>query len=312
MSAFVNIPASDYPPDAFDRFDPNRADIDLGNARALMWFSQLAYETAASATLQNAKDIWKFKSLRPLIDNKVSVTGSFDTRGVVAEHGDATIVTFAGTDPFVWQNLFTDFTFGKTPRGTHEGFQSALDHIWDQLFAVIKDSKRPLVFTGHSLGGALAVLAAERAFDESAKPGGDATLKPALVYVYGMPRTGSPEWAAAYNQKLGDKTFRFVHGSDIVSRVPRLNFHHVGRVLDCGMAEKFSLVPPAAPLSALGSNDPTLGSGVISAAMKQVLIFAAGHLFAAAGPGVLGFTFRFLPPPIRDHLQDQYYNALAP
>jgi triacylglycerol lipase len=313
MSAFVSIPAGNYPRDAFDAFNPALVDIDLGNARALMWFSQLAYETAVQPTLDHVKTLWTLRTLTPLVDTKAPPSGSFDTRLIVAEHDKGTIVAFAGTDPVVWQNLFTDFNIVKTPgRGTHAGFQGAFDNISQRLFDVIKTSKRPLIFAGHSLGAALAVLAAERAFDESQKPGGDAGLAPAMVYVYGMPRVGNLAWAQAYDAKLGAKTFRFVHASDIVARVPRLGFHHVGRVLDCGAAPKFALAPPAKSLSALGADDPSLTSGIIVSMTAWMARFGAGQLFGPEGPGSLGWTFRFLPPPIRDHLQDQYYGALEP
>jgi hypothetical protein len=309
MSAFVNIPKESYPRDAFDAFNPGLGDVDLGNARALMWFSQLAYETAAKPTLDHVKALWNLSKLTPLVDTQVSPSGSFDTRLIVAERAGCTIVAFAGTDPFVWQNLFTDGAFLKTARGTHEGFQGALDHVWDRFFPLIRNSPRPLVFTGHSLGAALTVLAAERAFDESGKPGGDATLAPVLVYVYGMPRTGNGAWAGAYDQKLGAKTFRFVHASDIVSRVPNLGFQHVGRMLNCATGKKFTVPPP--PL-ALGANAPSLASGVKAAVAAWIVQVGGGNLFAAVGPGILGWAFRFLPLPIRDHLQDQYWESLTP
>ena len=309
MSAFVNLPKETYPRNAFDPFNPGLGDVDLGNARALMWFSQLAYETAAKPTLDFVEGLWNLTNLTPIVDTHVSRTGSFDTRLIVAERAACTIVAFAGTDPFVWQNLFTDGAFLKTPRGTHEGFQGAFDGVWDQLFPLIQNRSGPMVFTGHSLGAALAVLAAERAFDESVRPGGDATLAPALIYVYGMPRTGNVTWASAYDRKLGTKTFRFVHASDIVARVRKLGFQHVGRMLNCETGKKFTVPPP--PL-ALGSNEPSLTSGAVAAVAAWIVQVGGGNLFAAVGPGRLGWTFRFLPLPIRDHLQDQYWEALTP
>jgi triacylglycerol lipase len=45
MSILVELPLELYKPDAFAAFRPG-ADFHLGTARALMWMSQLAYETA--------------------------------------------------------------------------------------------------------------------------------------------------------------------------------------------------------------------------------------------------------------------------
>jgi hypothetical protein len=38
----------------------------------------------------------------------------------------------------------------------------------------------------------------------------------------------------------------------------------------------------------------------------------SGHVLGPVGPGTFGAMFPFLPPPIRDHLQDSYWTALAP
>jgi hypothetical protein len=37
----------------------------------------------------------------------------------------------------------------------------------------------------------------------------------------------------------------------------------------------------------------------------------SGHILSPSGPGTFGPLFKYLPQPIRDHLQDSYYNALA-
>ena len=44
MSELVELHRSQYPDDALNRFTPN-AQFDFENARAMMWLSQLAYET---------------------------------------------------------------------------------------------------------------------------------------------------------------------------------------------------------------------------------------------------------------------------
>ena len=51
MSIFVELPVGDYKPDAFDKFLPARGTFDLDGARAMMWMSQLAYETDTQATI---------------------------------------------------------------------------------------------------------------------------------------------------------------------------------------------------------------------------------------------------------------------
>src|SRR5262245_57879144 len=92
-----------------------------------------------------------------------------------------------------------------------------------------------VVFTGHSLGGALAVIAAERAMRAN-------IAQATCVYTFGSPRTGGSAFFDRYTQRLGDVTFRLVHGTDIVATVPpALNnrFLHVGRLIQCPTDGRF-------------------------------------------------------------------------
>ena len=78
--------------------------------------------------------------------------------------------------------------------------------------------------TGHSLGGALASLAALDI--KKAHPTAHMT-----VYTYGQPRVGNPAFVYEYN-KLVDEHFSVVSGQDPVSRQPKGNYKRVGdRVL---------------------------------------------------------------------------------
>jgi hypothetical protein len=164
-------------------------------------------------------------------------------------------------------------------------------------------------FAPERLGAALAALAAKFA-DEL--PDGRA---PQAVYVYGMPRAGGERFRDAYNARLGPITYRFVHGEDIVARVPMsqlvggidLGYRHVGRALACASGGKFN----AAAMSATVTDDPQFAQGLVDTFVGGVAGVLAGHLFSPPGPGTFGPLFKFLPQPIRDHLQDQYYKALA-
>jgi hypothetical protein len=78
----------------------------------------------------------------------------------------------------------------------------------------LSTGEMPRVFvTGHSLGGALAVLAASVLLSEGRQ-------QIAAVYTYGQPRVGDPEFSAAFDAKLGALTFRYVNDLDIVPHVP--------------------------------------------------------------------------------------------
>jgi triacylglycerol lipase len=238
---------------------------------------------------------------------------SLDTRGIIGRKGNSTFIAFGGTDALVWENFWTDFDFKLLQNSDiHRGFQAAFEAVRPKIDVVI-DAAKPdvdagrgrLFLTGHSLGAALAALAAERALERG--------VEPAALYTFGMPRVGGATFAARYNGRpLAHRTYRLVHGLDIVARVPfpELGFRHIGRVLICNSGKKFGRSDQP---TAVGSNDPTLLTRFgISALGALQRVFSSGQVFQKPGPGPFGPLFRLLPQPIRDHLQDRYIAALTP
>lgn len=307
MSKFVELPPQDYDRNAFDAFASQHGHFDLGDARAMMWMAQLSYETGAPQTIVQIAPLWGFKPI-PHFRAQGQV---IDTRAIIGERDDCTVVAFAGTDPALARNLITDADCRLTASDTHEGFQDAFDAVWPLIESKIRAGRPPLFFTGHSFGAALAVLAAEKAHDIG--------IAPAAVYTFGMPRAGGRSFAARYDGKLGDRSFRLVRGGDIVACVPewiehlappaRVPFQHVGRMLKCDSGGKFDR---NRPLSAMSCDDSRFGAGVRENWTNRVSAALAGKLLAAAGPGVLGPLFALLPFAIRDHLPDRYLSALTP
>jgi hypothetical protein len=305
MSKFVQLPAEDYDENAFAAFAPLRGRFDLSDARAMMWMAQLSYETDARHTIDKVGPIWGFEPVSRLRAQAPRI----DTRAIIGKRFDCTVVAFAGTDPALSKNLITDISVRLTAQDTHEGFQNALDAIWPQIKEKIEGSALPIFFTGHSLGAALAVLAAEKAHDNGMMPAG--------VYTFGMPRAGGANFAVRYNDKLGDRTFRLVHGGDIVPCIPewfarllppgRIQFQHVGQMLRCDSGAKFDRLGALSPMTA---NDPAFRTGVRENWINRRNALLAGEFFAPAGPGRLGRFLMFLPFAIRDHLPDRYRSAL--
>ena len=93
----------------------------------------------------------------------------------------------------------------------HSGVQAALDLVWEQVAAELLRLTGPIFFTGHSLGAALATLAAARAFQDSRLP------RPAALYTFGSPRVGDAEFAT---NLAGLHHYRIVNDRDIVTHVP--------------------------------------------------------------------------------------------
>jgi len=305
MSSFVELPPAEYSATAFSNFVPGATNFTIGNALALMWSSQLAYETGKPQTIDAVGKTWRFTSISPFSKQKVDMVASFDTTGILGERADAIILAFAGTDPAVWETLATDFNIRLTKdTDTHIGFQAALDAARpeiDRAIAMSQQTGKCLYVAGHSLGAALAALAADIAASSGSPP--------KAVYTFGMPRVGGERFQGAYNAKLGPVTYRLVHGVDVVARVPmsELGYRHVGRVLQCESGKKFD---PTA-MSPLGSDVPEFSLGLAHTLVSGIESLLSGHSLSLPGPGTFGPLFKYLPPPIRDHLQDRYYNALA-
>lgn len=147
------------------------------------------------------------------------------TQAFGCSDGERFFVAFRGTEaqPVDW---ITDGRFGPIsgPLGgrVHSGFALALNEVWDDLAGTVPSGKT-VWFTGHSLGAALAMLAAARHVEAGGAVAG--------VYTFGQPRTGLADFAATYGARLGDVTFRFVNHIDLVTRVPLLvqGFRHAGR-----------------------------------------------------------------------------------
>ncbi|MDC7336312.1 lipase family protein [Streptomyces lydicus] len=139
------------------------------------------------------------------------------------------IVAFRGTEPAKMIDWLSDATTPPWPgpggKGyVHYGFGEALQSIWPQVRAAVdefRDNNQTVWFTGHSLGGALAMLAGARLHFE--EPHVTATG----VYTFGQPRTCDRLLSQAFNSAFSDRMYRFVNNNDIVPQLPPEPFHHV-------------------------------------------------------------------------------------
>jgi triacylglycerol lipase len=145
------------------------------------------------------------------------------TNGYLAWNAQAAIVSFRGTEPGEPGDVLDDLTFALAPwdrhgQHVHLGFKIALDRVWPVVAARLEAlAPRPVWFTGHSLGAALATLAADRS------PGA------AGVCTLGAPRIGDWHFAAAHSGRFGPRALRYVNDADIVTHLPPpLPYQHTG------------------------------------------------------------------------------------
>ncbi|QQR97287.1 MAG: lipase family protein [Sphingobacteriales bacterium] len=99
----------------------------------------------------------------------------------------------------------------------HKGFWNSYTSIEDTLVKTLylhQHESKKIFITGHSLGGALSVLAAANLYQHNIKPFG--------VYLFANPRVGTTYFADFYNT-LNIPTFRYVNENDLVPMLPPTN-----------------------------------------------------------------------------------------
>jgi hypothetical protein len=303
MSKLVELSLEEYDRNAFANFNEASVDFDPGVARAMMWMSQLAYETHVPGKVDQVTARLNLPPVSVLVEPVSNTPELTDTRGVIARLGRATIFAFAGTDPLHFLNWLNDFTLGNPASPVHAGFRQAAAAVWGDVKAAMMTAladNSPIFITGHSLGAAIAINIADFARDEL-------KLRNAQIYLYGCPRAGKDDFVTTYNNTFGLTTYRLVHGTDIVPTVPppQLGFLHVGRYLPCARNTKFN----AGSLTAdFRTNDPQANAGVLT---QTVNLFRGRSLNTRAD--LIGFLSSILAPPgIGDHLPDRYCAALTP
>jgi hypothetical protein len=102
----------------------------------------------------------------------------------------------------------------------HDGFEEALDAVWSSVSRALADLDCPVFYAGHSLGAALATIAASRRPTEA-------------VYTFGSPRVGNKAFAALLRSVA---LYRIVDDTDIVTTLPleEMGFTHVGELHQIG------------------------------------------------------------------------------
>jgi triacylglycerol lipase len=97
----------------------------------------------------------------------------------------------------------------------HGGFLETYDSIRNEIKEALSqiNHRAGIYVAGHSLGAALATLALPDIETEM-------KTKVTCVYTFGSPRVGDDTFVKSYNSKFGNRSFRIVNTSDIVTSIP--------------------------------------------------------------------------------------------
>lgn len=157
-----------------------------------------------------------------------------DTQGIVARNEQVILAAFRGSESKADWNA--NFQAVKDPGplagGVHEGFQDAFHAATFDIGSAIgrlRDNDQQVWITGHSLGGALAVLLAATLRDA----GPPARVPVSGLYTFGAPRVGDKRFAKQFDLGIEGVNFRVVNLADLVPHLPpEMLFSHGGnRVL---------------------------------------------------------------------------------
>jgi hypothetical protein len=187
------------------------------------------------------------------------------------------VVAFRGTDKDDPTDLCDDIDvklaqWGKGAR-VHSGFADALAEVLTELEPAVQAAQGRMLFTGHSLGAALATLLAS-------------LRTPDALYTFGSPMVGDAAFVASL---AGVEHHRYVDCCDLVTRVPPpiLGYQHHGAAIYIDRNGNVSVNP---------------GEDVI-----------AKDRFVAASEYVINYSWRIGDVAVRelaDHAPVNYVNAL--
>ncbi|HEY6403627.1 MAG TPA: lipase family protein [Blastocatellia bacterium] len=167
---------------------------------------------------------------------------SAGTQGMVTSTDKFVLLAFRGTEPERLLDLLTDARFYLDKRSwtegkVHNGFADALDAVWDTVKTQVKKQAeksgdpKPLWITGHSLGGALATLAAYRFHRDGLRVNG--------VVTFGAPRVGNNTFKESFESNI-ISLYRFAHRRDPVPNAPP-------KLLEIGYVDFSRILSPDQP-----------------------------------------------------------------
>lgn len=132
---------------------------------------------------------------------------------------------FRGTEPSKLNDVMADLNVikgaAKAGGKVHSGFQQEINDLWMDILSEIEHNdqlkiRKDVYMTGHSLGAAMATIAATR-------------YQPEELFTFGSPRVGG----AKFIRNIKCPHLRFMNNNDIVCRIPPawLGFRHHGEMI---------------------------------------------------------------------------------
>ena len=253
VSSKIKERASSLPDESFEEVELNKEPLFcFETAVKMLYWANLVYsidEEDQELSKKFAQDLYKLEHF-DVVSSK-----NLDSKAIVGWKNDCIVISFRGTSSMV--NVMSDVRVWRTPfpsdsplnqfstsSKVHSGFLAAyraekfnkrlLDCVNRLLVGcqecnLTKQENIKVFVTGHSLGGALAVLFSF----EIATTLLCAQRVDLHCYVFGSPRVGNHSWASLYNKTVPN-TWQIINDDDTITRAGKFFFlyKHVGhRVL---------------------------------------------------------------------------------
>jgi hypothetical protein len=225
------------------------------------------------------------------VDNTQVYVAQDDRSIVVAFRGSEAPTTLDGLKDWLLTNANnylilptgragTDFAAAGVGARFHRGFLEALEKVWGPLLGAVdeaqKAKERPLWITGHSLGGALALLAAWR-FQRQ-------FMAVQEVITFGAPMVGNEAASQAFGREFPGKIFRYVDLEDVVPHLPTVSLI-ANAYSHCLDQVALSAAEAAGAQAALAALQPAVGAAegegqarLDPAAVEQVWEMVKGRI----------------------------------
>lgn len=162
-----------------------------------------------------------------------------DTQFVFKKLGNDIFISFRGTESF--KDILIDTSISKqviaydnnnSPIRVHKGFYQAYLSVRDKIKQLIVESDElgsKFFISGHSLGGALALLCAlDIQYNYYL-----CTQEKVFLITLGQPRVGNEAFCNSTDRRL-KSYFRFRNGNDIVPEYPKIGYEHCGKQIKLG------------------------------------------------------------------------------
>jgi len=222
--------------------EPYKTVLSENNAYWMARIAKAVYLKESNSDKPDKDQIMKDLKLEDSRFRDVFGVSEKSAQAALIEHEDYLCLAFRGTDEINdWFDNVNAFQERALFGGFHRGFWKSLNDVWAPLYDLYQtkrsEKKRPLFLTGHSLGGAMATVAASKLIHED---------RPfTSVYTFGQPRAVTLDTARIFNVEAAGRYFRFQNNNDMVTRVPGrlMGYSHVGTCLYISQEKKLHKDP---------------------------------------------------------------------